>query len=47
MNQLLANPALPPDHDAEIVLTIAKPKFEICSMKNQPLSLYKNITLTK
>ncbi len=39
MNQLLANSALHPDHDAEIVLTIASPKFEICSMKNQPLCI--------
>ncbi|MCG1288311.1 hypothetical protein K4T59_11010 [Staphylococcus epidermidis] len=47
MNQLLANSALPPDHDTEIVLTTAEPKFEICSMKNQLFSVYKNIILTK
>ncbi len=32
----LANSALSPDWDAEIVLTIASPNFEMCSMKNKP-----------
>ena len=42
----LANSALSPDWDAEIVLTIASPNFEMCSMKINLLT-YKIITALK